>query len=274
MRISTLAIAAFVLFIVSVPLYAGQTATEQETQVQEQFISLPTREGVTVPTWVISPRSAQACVILFSGGGGRLNISQDGIKRKGNFLIRSHQLFAAHGFVVMIPDVPSDQGDLHGFRTTQEHATDIKAMIIWLRKTNPGKPVWLVGTSRGVISVAGAAASLGSEEDGPDGIILSASVTRPSNSGADSLQDIKLEQIVVPTLLVHHEQDECYVTLFEDIPELLSNLKRVKSKGIKSYRAGKNNGNECSAKSYHGFNGLEKEVVSDIAEWILQSEPR
>jgi len=65
MRISTLAIAAFVLFIVSVPLYAGQAVTEQVSDVQEQFVNLPTREGVTVPTWVITPRPAQASVILF-----------------------------------------------------------------------------------------------------------------------------------------------------------------------------------------------------------------
>lgn len=268
MRISTLAIAAFVLFIISIPIYASQTATEQEPQARQQFINLPTREGVTVPTWVISPRLVQASVVLFSGGGGRLNISKSGIEKKGNFLIRSRNLFAAHGFVVMIPDVPSDQGDLYFFRTTKEHTTDIKAMISWLRKFKPDKPVWLVGTSRGVISVAGAAARLTSEQ-GLSGIVLSASVTRSSNSDADSLLDVELKKINVPSLLVHHEQDECYVTPFEDIPELLNKLTQVKLKEIKSYRAGKNIGNECGSRSYHGFKGLEKMVVKDIAEWIL-----
>ena len=39
MRISTLAIAAFVLFIVSVPLYAGQPAAEQFLEhVQERCL--------------------------------------------------------------------------------------------------------------------------------------------------------------------------------------------------------------------------------------------
>ena len=49
MRISTLSIAAFVLFVVSVPLYAGQAETEQKGVVQGQFLNLSTREGVTVP---------------------------------------------------------------------------------------------------------------------------------------------------------------------------------------------------------------------------------
>ena len=269
MRISTLAIAAFVLFIVSVPLYAGQTTTEHILDVQEQFINLPTREGVTVPTWVISPRSAHASVVLFAGGGGRLNISEDGIQKNGNFLIRSRDLFVDLGYVVLIPDVPSDQGDLHSFRTSQEHANDIKAMIAWLRQHNPNKPVWLIGTSRGVISAAGAAARL-LPEQGPKGIILSASVTRPSNSGGDAISDVELKKIIVPTLLVHHEQDECYVTPFEDIPDLLTELKLVKQKEIKSYRGGENKGHECRSKSYHGFNGLEDIVVKDMTNWMLR----
>ncbi len=268
MRISTLAVAAFVLFIASVPLYAGQTVTEQVSDVQEQFVNLPTREGVTVPTWVITPRSARASVILFAGGGGKLQISEDGIRRKGNFLIRSRHLFTEHGYMVLIPGVPTDQGDLHLFRTSSEHAHDIKSMISWLRKHNPNKPVWLVGTSRGVLSVAGVAARL-SPEHGPDGIILSASVTRPSNGGADSLQDVDLEKVIVPTLLVHHEQDECYVTPFEDIPDLLGEFNLVKHKEIKSYQGGLNNGHECRAKSYHGFNGLEDMVVKDMSDWML-----
>ena len=98
---------------------------------------------------------------------------------------------------------------------------------------------------------------------------MSASVTRASNAGADSLQDVELEKIRAPTLLVHHEQDECYVTPFEDIPELLSEFKQIKSKQIKSYRGGENQGHECRSKSYHGFNGIEDEVVKDMSDWIL-----
>jgi len=272
MRISTLAIAALVLFVVSVPLYADQAAAEQvsvkqDLGVQERFLNLPTREGVTVPTWVISPRPAQASVVLFAGGGGKLKISEDGIRKRGNFLIRSRDLFAEQGFVVLIPDVPSDQGDLRSFRIGEDHAYDVKAMIAWLRQHNPGKPVWLIGTSRGVLSVASVAAKISSEQ-GPDGIILSASVTRPSNAGADSLQDVELEKIMVPTLLVHHEQDECYVTPFEDIPELFNDFKQVKSKQIKSYRGGENLGHECRSKSYHGFKGIEGAVVNDVSDWI------
>ena len=79
MRITTLAMATFVLFVVSLPLYA----------TQERHVNLPTREGVNVPSWVISPGEVRASVILFAGGGGNLEISEDGISKKGNFLILS-----------------------------------------------------------------------------------------------------------------------------------------------------------------------------------------
>ena len=60
MRISTIAIAAFVLFVVSLPFYAHASHV-----AEERFENLSTREGVTVQSWVISPRKVHASVIFF-----------------------------------------------------------------------------------------------------------------------------------------------------------------------------------------------------------------
>ncbi len=258
-RIPTIVIVAFVLLEFSLPFYAHAAA--------EHFENLTTREGVTVPSWVISPEKVQASVILFSGGGGRLKIDEDGITKTGNFLIRSRYYFVEQGLVTFIPDVPSDQGELINIRISQDHIDDVKKMIQWLRAHYPGKPVWLVGTSRGTISVASVAANTNAKT-GADGIVMTATVTRQSNSGKDSVYSTDIDNITVPTLLVHHEDDECYVTPFEDIPDLMSDLKRVKVKQIKSYTGGKNKGHECRGKSYHGFKGIEEDVVNDISEWI------
>jgi len=35
-----------------------------------------------------------------------------------------------------------------------------------------------------------------------------------------------------------------------------------------TFKGGVSRGDPCEAYAYHGFNGLEKEVVSKIAEWI------
>jgi len=256
------AMATIALCIISMTLFA-----QGDGPFEAKFERLSTRSGVTVPIWVIFPKQVQACVVLFSGGGGRLNISAEGISKTGNFLIRSRDKFVAHNMLVLIPDVGSDQGDLWDIRIGADHLDDIKKMILWLRDRCPNKPVWLIATSRGTISAAAVAAKTSANE-GPDGIVLSATVTQTSNSGSDSVYSTDIDEITVPTLLVHHQDDDCYVTPYSALAELYDGLKKVKQKRIKSFTGGKNIGHECRVKSYDGFNGIEQEVVDFVSEWI------
>ena len=127
-------------------------------QVSEKVVDIPTRPGVTQRFLFLVPENPKAAVILFPGGHGGLQISQNGTLRWGkeNFLVRTRQEFADKGLSVVIIDAPSDrqsQPFLSGFRQKAEHAEDIKAVIAWLRKQN-NVPVWLVGTSRGTQSAA------------------------------------------------------------------------------------------------------------------------
>jgi hypothetical protein len=39
-------------------------------------------------------------------------------------------------------------------------------------------------------------------------------------------------------------------------------------KQLLTFKGGINRGDPCEALAYHGFNGLQKEVVTGIAEWI------
>lgn len=34
------------------------------------------------------------------------------------------------------------------------------------------------------------------------------------------------------------------------------------------FEGGKSQGNPCEARAYHGFNGIENDVVKQIADWI------
>ncbi len=174
---------------------------------QQGFHSLPTRDGVQQPLWLIEPDNATHSVILFAGGKGKLNIDESGIGDEGNFLVRTRHQFANKGMVVVVVDKPTDKGKLFHFRTTDKHVKDIKAVIEFLRKRHPGKPLWLVGTSRGTISVANMAARVQGKA-GPDGIVLTSSVTKDKKK-RDSLEDIDLSSITVPTYIVHHNDDEC-----------------------------------------------------------------
>lgn len=245
-------------------------ATHANAQIPEQVVDIPTRDGVTQRFILIKPERPVATVILFAGGHGGLQISPQGkIKSgKGNFLVRSRQLFAEQGLVVAVVDAPSDhQGSpyLSNFRQRPEHAADIKAVIAWLRQ-DAKLPVWLVGTSRGTQSAAYIATQL-SDKSGPDGIVLTSTMLTDA-AGDRAVPDMPLERITIPVLVVHHEQDACKHCRFALIPGLLAKLIATPRKELLAFRGGKNIGDACQAQAYHGFNGIESEVVTAVTRWI------
>ncbi len=236
----------------------------------QKVVDIPTRPGVTQRMIVISPANPKAAVILFAGGHGGLQISPNGSFRwgEGNFLVRTRQMFADQGLLVALVDAPSDRQSppyLGGFRQKPEHAADIKAVIAWLRDHSK-VPVWLVGTSRGTQSAAYVATEL-LGPDGPDGIVLSSSILADDNSRP--VPAMPLGKISVPVLVVHHEQDGCALCAFTGVPSLMEKLVNVPRKQVLSFNGGQNKGDPCEAMAYHGFNGLESDVVPKTAAWIV-----
>lgn len=245
-------------------------ATHANAQLPETIVDIPTRDGVTQRFILIKPERPVAAVILFAGGHGGLQISPQGEIGwgKGNFLVRSRQLFAERGLTVAVVDAPSDhQGSpyLSNFRQRPEHAADIKAVIAWLKKDSQ-LPVWLVGTSRGTQSAAYIATQL-QDKGGPDGIVLTSTMLTDA-AGDRAVPDMPLNKITIPVLVVHHEQDDCKHCRFALIPNLMSKLTGTSRKELLALKGGKSTGDPCQAFAHHGFNGLEAEVVSAVAKWI------
>ncbi len=231
----------------------------------QKVIDIPTRPGVTQRFLLITPESPRAAVILFAGGQGEVQIGSSGqLGRSGNFLVRSRQLFADQGLATAVIDAPSDRRNLSSFRQTAEHAADIKAVIAWL-KDNVKLPVWLIGTSRGTQSVAHIATQ-SIPDGGPDGIVLTS--TMLADDRERPVPDMNLDALKIPVLVVHHEEDGCRHTLFHDMPRLMNRLAPAPRKELITFKGGNNVGDPCEARAYHGFNGLEPEVVSRIAAWI------
>ncbi len=260
---------AFLLFLaatLAAPAGAGSTA--------EEVVTIPTREDVTVPFILLGPRTGDPpAVILFMGSLGVIDLAEwdgKGDPRK-NFLVRSRRLFAAQGFLVAVPDAPSDliqsYDGLVGSRTSEEHAEDIRAVIRYLRRFTQG-PVFLVGTSRGTLSAVGIAAQARAGELG--GIVLTSSVTRLNKRGdRDHVFKARLENIRAPVLIASHKEDACYATPFEDSPKLKRALTASPSVEIKGFRGGGGyRGRECGPLHAHGFRGIEAQVVDFIAAWI------
>jgi len=239
-------------------------------QTTQKVVDIPTRPGVTQRMIVLTPPQPKAAVVLLPGGHGGLQILPDGSMKwgDGNFLVRTRQLFAERGLMVAVVDAPSDRQSppyLGGFRQTPEHAADLKAVIAWLRE-NSKAPVWLVGTSRGTQSAAYVATEL-SGPGGLDGVVLTSTIL--TDDKGRPVPAMPLGKIRVPVLVVHHEQDGCSLCSFSEVPALMAKLANTPRSQLLSFKGGQSKGDPCEAFAYHGFNGLEPEVVQQVAAWVL-----
>jgi pimeloyl-ACP methyl ester carboxylesterase len=242
----------------------------------ERVVDIPTRPEITQRFVLIAPDKPKAAAVLFAGGDGGLQISSTGSFKwgAGNFLVRTRQSFAAQGLAVAVVDAPSDRQNrpyLGGFRQTPEHVADIKAVIAWL-KQQTDLPVWLVGTSRGTQSAAFIATQLPPADGGPDGLVLTSTLLTDNKSRP--VPEMAVGRIRIPTLIVHHRQDGCKQCQYGDLPRLMDKLVAVPRKELLTFEGGKSQGDPCEAMAFHGFNGIEQEVVTGIADWILRQGTR
>ena len=234
-----------------------------------EIIDIPTRHGVTERLLVLMPSSEpKAVVVLFAGGHGGLQLSDTGNFGwgEGNFLMRTRERFVDAGMMVVIPDAPSDRQRepyLNGFRQTKAHGEDIEHMVEWI-KTKSNAPIWLVGTSRGTQSVAYVVVHHAPKIDG---IVLTSSILYDLKS--DAVPEMKLEKVTVPVLVVHHADDGCTHCPYALSDTLMSKLTATPKKELMRIEGGQSKGDPCNAWGYHGFNGVEDDVVKKITRWIL-----
>lgn len=240
----------------------------------EQVIEISTRDQ-KLNALLIVPSGAIGSVILLAGGHGNLSLGKDGKLGwgAGNQVVRTRAAYARAGFVTLVPDIAPDLkgngGDvLPAYRWSGKHARDIGAAVKHLRGLK--EPVYLVGTSRAALSIANAAVTLSGAE-APDAIVItSGMLVRISDKQPSAERDVgRLERIKQPTLIVYHAKDGCAHTPASSAPKvkaLLSGAQRVDIKILSGGSAG--SGNPCEARSHHGFEGQDGEVVNLITDWL------
>lgn len=235
----------------------------------DKMVKIDTRPGVTVSYWYMPQPGAVATVVLLPGGAGGMGL-KNGVPTSTNFLVRSRDSFAAHNFNIAILGRPSDKEDLDvAFRQSPPHMEDLRKVVAHLKKET-ALPIWLVGTSRGTISAAAAAIDFGNDQLA--GIVLTASITRRTR--APGVPDLKLDQIRIPTLVVHHQSDACSFCRPRDVHFILSGLTNAPVKKQIMINAGEGAaGDPCEALHWHGFIGAEKQTVDLIATWIKKPTP-
>lgn len=241
---------------------------------QQEMVTLQTRPGVTQSFFLTSiPKDLGAVAILFPGSGGLINLrSENGQARfgQGNFLVRSRTQFIKNGVVAAILDAPSDHqtgwGMTDEFRLGEQHYADLAAVIDELAKRFTGKPLFLIGTSRGTISAAAVGARV---ERRIAGVVLTSTMFRPapkkSQDPGPGLSKFDFATIKTPVLFVHHVSDQCEVTPYGDAARLSDMYPLITVFGGAPPQSG-----PCDAFSAHGYFGKESETVEQIVNWMLK----
>lgn len=242
----------------------------------DKTVVLTLQTNVTLTYYFSEPsvNSRREAVILFIGGAGVLP-KQPKENCTDNFLVRVRKQFLDAGYAVAIPDVPTDhaQGLLGHYRSSEAHAArDIRALVYDVRDHAGRVPIWLVGTSRGSISAASGGARLSPHIAG---LVLTSTVTRHtsnSNYGSDTVFEVPLQGITVPTLLVGHARDKCPISPPGDGNGILQKLSGapVKARALVygGIQTAPSDTELCEPDAPHGFCDSESEAMHVILKFM------
>lgn len=233
-----------------------------------------------IPPAQTNTQGGPITLALLAGGSGHVDLDEKGCVRalKGNSLVRSIPIFGAMGFGTVLIDAPSDyrgEDGLGGFRITAQHAEDLGMVIADVRARAQGA-VWLVGTSRGSISAANAAARL-SGPSAPDGVVLTSALMAGQNGAkkewvAQTVFDLPLEEIRIPVLVIGHAADACLRSPANRMDEIGARTNGVREQVVivtgGPGRLGPPGLNACEGRSPHGYVDQEAEVAEGIARFI------
>jgi pimeloyl-ACP methyl ester carboxylesterase len=223
----------------------------------------------SVELFIMEPKDSKVTAILLPGGpwalGKKDPVSQRPMGR--NFLVRSAPLFYQQGITTVVMGKPGSRDLNDGVaRTSRQHADDVMAVVQFAAEKF-GKPVWLVGTSRGTQSAV--AAALRDERKLIKGLVLSASMLGTEKSEV-SILNLDLEKITVPVYISHHSKDQCYNTNPKDIDRLVKALsKNAQAVEVKLIEGGHSPSERtCGPVHWHGYINAEPETVDGIAVWV------
>ena len=241
--------------------WAGSAAAE--------VVHLKTRD-THIHVLIEGPAKPSAVVVIFSGGDGDVQFTDDGTITKGaqNFAVRTRMLLQQHGLATAVLSTPDDNRDLRLFAASSGYAEDVENVMAMLRARFPGVPIWMHGTSRGTVSIAEAAPKIKNPANRPDGIVFSSSVTERSKY--DVVFDGDLAGLTMAVLVLQHKDDPCYVTPPDGAEKLLQALTRAKPKRLVMIAGGGAHarGADCMPHSHHGFIDVEAEAIDTMVDFI------
>jgi hypothetical protein len=234
--------AAFAIAVLAVALL-GASTTVESLAGRRMAIMLPDSAPI-------------ASVILVPGGTTLQRIAADGAgSNSGNAVMRIRKQLLAANFALAYLDDPRD----------------LRAPIARMRAIK--RPVFLLATSNGTVVSMANAVRLGT--DGPDGLVLTSTVTgysKPLNTSVDS---IDVAKIAVPVFFLHNTGDRCRVSPPDGIDPLIARFKGttdISSSYLTSDQSGPVNTTnaelQCSPQSPHGYMGIDDEMAAKVITWM------
>jgi hypothetical protein len=202
-----------------------------------------------VPAVLLRPAgNPRGSIVLLSGGDGQIGVGPGGsLARGGNQLVRTRQAYAAQGYAVLVP----------------EGNVSVPAAVNYMAQIK--RPVALVGTSRGTQRAARGIAA-GAR---PDALVLTSGFLSPQSGFGVNVHVMGLvgSPAALPrTLVVHHRRDGCRFTSPEGVQPFLAWAKGKAQ--VVWLDGGFDAGDPCQARGYHGFNGLDDQVVSAVTRFV------
>lgn len=214
---------------------------------------------------LIKPKEPTSTALLFFRGYPGVE-KIDGLKGHGIRAPLSFQVnaFLSNGIAMVVMDCPTDQwnGCSDKYRSSQQHADDVRSVMAKLRDEHGITRFYIMGHSMGSVSSRWLAKSLGNEIAGS---IHSASMNRaPPDGYSSSVANFPYSSITAPTLHIHHGKDECQFTPYYAVQDYAGD-------NLVTVRGGSPEGDPCRI-HLHSFQGREDVVAQAIIKWINTGE--
>jgi hypothetical protein len=240
----------------------------------DTLLTLTPRSGAELRVVMERPPAPIGSVLLLAGGAGVLDIDARGhIQRLArNQLVRTRAVYARAGYIVFVPDIASDLRNTRDYRFSSAHAQDLALLVATAR--NAAAPVWVIATSRGAVSATNLFAKQALAL--PDGLVISSGTLmryrRPAAADTGDPAAIR-----VPVLLLRHRDDACMFTPPADADRFKALLTGAPKVDIVTLSGGgptHEDADPCGADHYHGFRGIDEQVVAATVTWMKANARR
>jgi hypothetical protein len=224
-------------------------------------VDVPTVHGVPTRVLIAPTQAAKATVLLFIGGTGLVKIADDGRTNHIHTFVRSLGMWRAYELQPVLIDSPFDLGNARRGhqRASKEHLDRVSEVVRHFH-LNSSQPIWIFGHSMGTSTVAAFLSS-----DRPEVSLLKGYIVAGTHKGESVPASIKL-----PVLGIHHKREACPFTPISASEAIIKSRTPDTPRAMVLLDGGNDQGDVCQALAYHGFNGIEQDLIKTAAEFVLK----